>query len=159
MRADGLPGEPGPAETGPAAASPFNHLEVADLQDHLLSAATDLGRLQTLLTDASEALLAHFASAHRHLERFCGEDGSLMSEAPGLAEIRTNLGSAITALQFHDMASQLITHTVRRLHNVADRLAADVMTDDGEEAALIEAPLRANPVTQAEMEAGSIELF
>ena len=41
-----------------------------------------------------------------------------------------HLGGAVTALQFQDMASQLITHTDRRLRSCADRLARDAMGDD-----------------------------
>jgi hypothetical protein len=58
------------------------------------------------------------------------------------------------------MASQLITHTHRRLRGCADRLAREAFADEeGEEAVVDETPLRPNPVTQAEMDAGSIELF
>ena len=47
-----------------------------------------------------------------------------------------------------------------RLWLGADRLARDVMGDDEDgEAVIEEAPLRPNPVTQDEMDAGSIELF
>jgi hypothetical protein len=70
------------------------------------------------------------------------------------------MGGAVTALQFQDMSTQLIAHLQRRLRNCGDRLARDVMGDDEEGAAVIEeAPLRPNPVTQDEMDAGSIELF
>jgi hypothetical protein len=58
------------------------------------------------------------------------------------------------------MATQLIGHTTRRLRNCADRLARDTMGDDEDGPALVEdAPQRPNPVTQDEMDAGSIELF
>ena len=71
-----------------------------------------------------------------------------------------NITSAVTALQFQDMASQLIHHTNRRLRNCADQLAREAMGADPEGDAVIEeAPLRPNPVTQDEMDAGSIELF
>ena len=71
-----------------------------------------------------------------------------------------NLAAAVTALQFQDMASQLIIHTNRRLRNCADTLAREVMGDDEDGVAVIEvAPQRPNPVTQDEMDAGSIELF
>jgi hypothetical protein len=71
-----------------------------------------------------------------------------------------HLGGAVTALQFQDMASQLIAHTTRRLRNCCDRLAAEAMGDDEEGATIVEeAPMRPNPVTQDEMDAGSIELF
>jgi hypothetical protein len=71
-----------------------------------------------------------------------------------------HLVGAVTALQFQDMASQLVSHTQRRLRNCADRLARDVMGDDEDgETVIEEAPLRPNPVTQDEMDAGSVELF
>jgi hypothetical protein len=66
--------------------------------------------------------------------------------------MQRHLGGAIPALQFQDMASQLIAHTHRRLRDCADRLA-------GEAAAVEAPPLRPNPVTQDEMDTGSIELF
>ena len=78
-----------------------------------------------------------------------------------LNEALQHMGGAVTALQFQDMSTQLIAHLQRRLRNCADRLAYDVMGDDGDEgcAVIEEAPLRPNPVTQDEMDAGSVELF
>jgi hypothetical protein len=71
-----------------------------------------------------------------------------------------HMAGAITAMQFQDMASQLINHTHARLRNCADRLAAETMGDDEDGVAVVEqAPLRPNPVTQDEMDAGSVELF
>jgi hypothetical protein len=80
---------------------------------------------------------------------------------PGqVAQAQVELGAAVTALQFQDMASQLIAHTGRRLRNCCDRLAAEAMGDDEDGSAVVEdAPLRPNPVTQDEMDAGSVELF
>ena len=59
------------------------------------------------------------------------------------------------------MASQLITHTNTRLRSVADQIARDAMgAEDAEGTAVVMAePLRPNPVTQDEMDAGSVELF
>jgi hypothetical protein len=123
-------------------------LAAADLQDHLMVAGNDLERLQRLLDDASQALMAHFTQATGHMEQ-----GSFH-------EARQTIGGAITALQFQDMATQLISHMARRLRNCADRIARDTMGDDEEGSAVVEeAPLRPNPVTQDEMDAGSIELF
>ena len=71
-----------------------------------------------------------------------------------------HLGGAVTALQFQDMSSQLIVHLQRRLHRCVDRLARETMGDDEDGTALVEEPpLRPNPVTQDEVDAGSIELF
>jgi hypothetical protein len=70
------------------------------------------------------------------------------------------MASALTALQFHDMATQLISHTHHRLRSCADRIASDAMADDEDGPAVVEdCPIRPNPVTQDEMDAGSIELF
>ena len=128
----------------------------AEVQDHLLTASNDLDRLQTLLADACSALTESFLGASDHAGRL-GDGGP----EDAMAELSRHLGRAVTALQFQDMASQLITHTHRRLRNCADRLAADTFgVDDGDGAAVVEAaPLRPNPVTQDEMDAGSIELF
>jgi ribosomal protein L29 len=123
-------------------------LLAADLQDDLMVASNDLERLQRLLDDASEALMGHFTEATGHIQT--GE----------VDAARRTIAGAITALQFQDMACQLITHTSRRLRNCADRLARDTMGDDEDgEAVVEETLLRPNPVTQDEMDAGSIELF
>ena len=129
----------------------------ADLQDHLLIASHDLERLQTLLSDACNALMASFYGATDSLQSL--KAGGTADPALTQQAIAA-LGGAVTALQFQDMASQLIAHTSRRLRNCCDRLAAEAMGDDGDGAAVVEeAPLRPNPVTQDEMDAGSIELF
>lgn len=128
----------------------------ADLQDHLLIASHDLERLQTLLSDACNALMASFHGASEQLQGLQAAAG----DQAAMDTAQRHLFAAVTALQFQDMASQLIAHTSRRLRNCCDRLAAEAMGDDEEGAAIVEeAPLRPNPVTQDEMDAGSIELF
>ena len=59
------------------------------------------------------------------------------------------------------MAIQLIAHTQKRLRSCADRIARDAMGEDDEDGSAIveDGPGRPNPVTQDEMDAGSIELF
>jgi hypothetical protein len=131
-------------------------LAAADLQDNLMTASNDLDRLQRLLTDATDSLLAHFHGVN-------GELSTLMQpgqpSAPLQAALR-HMAGAITAMQFQDMASQLIHHTNTRLRNCADRIALEAMGDDEDGAAVVvEAPQRPNPVTQDEMDAGSVELF
>ncbi|MES2958215.1 MAG: hypothetical protein V4792_08500 [Pseudomonadota bacterium] len=127
----------------------------ADLQDHLLTASHDLDRLQSLLAGTCEALTASFFGANALVERLGQE-----SDTAALPALSRHLSEAVTALQFQDIASQLIAHTRKRLRNCADRLAASAFDEDGEGDALIEdMPLRPNPVTQDEMDAGSVELF
>lgn len=146
----------------PAPAGGLSLLAAADLQDHLMVASNDLERLQRLLSDACDALLMHFYGA-------TGELKTLLHAASHLPGIDTHqlhtamehMAGAITAMQFQDMASQLVTHTSRRLRNCADRLASEAFAGDDEEGAAVieEPPLRPNPVTQDEMDAGSVELF
>ena len=143
-------------------------LAAADLQDHLMVASNDLERLQRLLDDASTALIGHFAGATRHLDAMDhGTHHAVHHAGPAadpaaMQELRSSLGSAITALQFQDLATQLIAHTSQRLRSCVDRLGRDVFAgddDDDDPGLLEEAPLRPNPVTQDEMDAGSVELF
>ncbi len=130
----------------------------ADLQDHLLTATHDLERLQNLLAHACDELMRRFdaaADAIRPGAERADPGGAALRDA-----VRPHLVGAITALQFQDMASQLIAHTHRRLRHCADRLALEAMGDDDDGAVVVEPPpLRPNPVTQDEMDTGAIELF
>lgn len=137
-------------------------LAAADLQDHLMVASHDLERLQRLLDDASETLSAHFYGASSQIQDYLREAARQADHDHGVVHgAMQELAGAITALQFHDMAIQLIHHTQKRLRSCADRIARDAMGDDDEDGSAIveEGPLRPNPVTQDEMDAGSIELF
>ncbi len=136
-------------------------LAAAELQDHLMTVTHDLERLQRLLDDAGEALSMHFYSASNHVNGLIQSSGELGANAnPILKKVIEDIAGAITALQFQDMATQLIAHTSQRLRNCADQLARDTFGDDEDGESVVElAPLRPNPVTQDEMDAGSIELF
>jgi len=127
----------------------------AELQDHLLSACHDLERLQSLLAQACDSLHGSFRGAH--------DEAAVLREAlhssPALERLRGQLCGAITALQFQDLAAQLVAHTQHRLRGCADSLARDAMGDEDGAAVVEPPPLRPNPVTQDEMDAGSIELF
>ena len=141
-------------------ACPMPLLAAADLQDNLMTAGHDLDRLQTLLSHACDELMQGFYGATDQIRSFV-ESAEANSQTPDmLAGVTRHLGTAITALQFQDMASQLIAHTHQRLRNCADRLARETMGDDDDGYTVVEeAPLRPNPVTQDEMDAGSVELF
>lgn len=133
----------------------------AELQDHLLTASNDLERLQRLLLDAGESLMGHFYGANQHLNHLLHQ-GALLPQVDthALHDAMGDLRGAITAMQFQDMASQLIDHTHRRLRACADQIAREAMGQDPEgEVVVTDVPLRPNPVTQDEMDAGSIELF
>ena len=128
---------------------------VAEVQDSLLVVVHDLSRLDGLLAHTMENLMERFTSASANLA-----DPSL-SELKALDDVRSTLRAAVTELQFQDMASQLIGHTTKILQGCAYRLAAESMgSEDGEAIPFVEeVPERPNPVTQDEMDAGSIELF
>ncbi|EGI75835.1 hypothetical protein [Hylemonella gracilis] len=128
---------------------------VAEVQDSLLVVTHDLARLDGLLAHTMENLMERFTRALDRLDKLSKVD------ADALKEVRDALGSAVTELQFQDMASQLITHTSKVLQGCAYRLASEAMgQEDGEAVPFVEdVPERPNPVTQDEMDAGSIELF
>ncbi|MDE2418991.1 MAG: hypothetical protein KGN32_14410 [Burkholderiales bacterium] len=128
---------------------------VAEVQDSLLVVVHDLTRLDSLLAHAMENLMERFTSASASL----ADPGHISSVE--LDNVRSTLRAAVTELQFQDMASQLITHTSKILQGCAYRLASESMgSEDGEAVPFVEeVPERPNPVTQDEMDAGSVELF
>lgn len=128
---------------------------VAEVQDSLLVVVHDLSRLDGLLAHTMENLMERFTSASANLA-----NPALMNSKE-LDDVRSTLRAAVTELQFQDMASQLIVHTSKILQGCAYRLASESMgVEDGEAVPFVEeVPERPNPVTQDEMDAGSIELF
>ncbi len=128
---------------------------VAEVQDSLLVVVHDLNRLDSLLAHTMENLMQRFTSVSANLS------SPSLETFKELENVRSALHSAVTELQFQDMASQLIVHTSKILQGCAYRLASEAMgSEDGEAVPFVEeVPERPNPVTQDEMQAGSIELF
>ena len=127
----------------------------ADVQDALLMVLHDLQRLQGLLGHATDNLLECFDEVNVRLD-----DQAAYGAA--LAEARKSLHMAVTELQFHDLSTQLIAHIAQTLQGCASQLALATMGEDegdGDAGAAVRIPERPNPVTQAEMDAGSVELF
>lgn len=141
-------------QTPPSVALPVSML--ADVQDALLMAMTDLQRLEGLLDHATANLLERFGAAERALGHLA------MDENDDVHQIRLKLHQAVTELQFHDMATQLLVHTGKVLQGCAWRLAEEAMEPEEDEipmAGLNPMPDRPSPVAQNEMDAGSVELF
>lgn len=109
--------------------------------------AADLERLKTLIADAGDRLMASFNVV-----------GSLAPRPTQNEEERRRLAGAIatavTALQFQDMATQLTAHAQGRLTILQEELGR---FSDGSDP--LRAPTRMHPVKQAGMGAGSIDLF
>ena len=132
-------------------------LDSAELQDDLLVVLNDLERLQGLLDDSQRALQSGFFGLVDWIRRSAGDSAE--------TELAPHVAGAVKALQFQDLSTQLIAHTRGRLQHRADCLAHEAFhdadeADDGAAAALVRAaPQRPNPVTQAEMDTGFVELF
>ena len=135
-------------------------LAAADVQDNLMTARNDLDRLQGLLAKACDCLMHSFHGATQQMHAQA-PGAALDSRAADLnAGVMQHLAGAITALQFQDMAAQLIAHANQRLRHCADTVAREAMGDDEDGPTVVEdAPQHPNPVTQDEMDAGSVELF
>ncbi len=148
-------------EAPPAPVPGLPLMAAVGLQDHLLTVGHDLDRLQALLAHACDTLLQSFHGAAGHLRDLREAANAPLAASQPLDAALDDLGNAVMALQFQDMAAQLIEHTHRRLRSCADQLARQAFGDDDEDgpAVVEEAPLRPNPVTQDEMDAGSVELF
>lgn len=135
----------------PAVPSPVVSPELAaSLQDEILSAGTELERLQRLLGDAVDQLQQRFGGAM-----------ALQSSLPAGAQrdaLAGELSAALVALQFEDLATQLIQHSRRRLSSVADCLGNLALADD-DPGAEVQWVARACPVAQRAVDAGSVELF
>ena len=127
---------------------------VAELQDSLMVVMHDLQRLDGLLAHTMDNLMERFDTANKAL--------AAPSQMEALSVVRKNLHAAVTELQFQDMATQLIAHTTKVLQGCAFRLASETMGHEPDEEAAPFGELaseRPNPVTQSEMDAGSVELF
>ena len=143
------PGRAAP-DTGPPPQWPK---AAAALQLDLLSASSDLDRLQGLLADACETLIQRFRGVADDIDGLLKATDPPPPQPERLHDAMAQLGGALTALQFQDMASQLIHHAHARLHRCALQLGSQAAHPQTTAAA------RPNPVAQSEMDAGSVELF
>jgi hypothetical protein len=82
---------------------------VAELQDSLMMVMHDLSRLEGLLSHTMDNLMLRFDAANQELSH------ASLASLPALEDVRSTLRSAVTELQFQDMASQLIVHTTKVL--------------------------------------------
>ena len=90
--------------SSPSVSLPVNL--VADIQDSLLMAMTDLKRLEGLLDHATGNLLERFSTANHALGNLAAQ-----KDTDDLLNIRHSLHQAVTELQFHDMANSRVVWT------------------------------------------------
>ena len=104
----------------------------------------DLMQLELLLKEAIAKLSSSFVGAHDALARQQALPDHGNPECVALAKVaNAHLDSALTALQFEDIASQLIASARRHLGGGGERSAGAVNRS----------------VPQQHMESGSVELF
>lgn len=114
------------------------------MSNDIASVRADLVQLEILLKEAIAKLSEGFLGAHHALKRQQSLDGPLNPECAALAQEACGfLDSALTALQFEDIASQLIDSAYARLSDGCDRPASG----------------RNISVPQHHMDSGDIELF
>jgi hypothetical protein len=109
--------------------------------------AADLERLKALIAEAGDQLAASFGVVGDAV-------GLLARDEPERRRLAGAVATAVTALQFQDMATQLTTHAQRRLAALQDCLRALGACADP-----LAADTRLQPVKQAGMGPGSIDLF
>lgn len=130
-------------------------IEIHDEQAR--SARAELDRLRSLIDDAAARLLSSF--------NVIGEISARQIERGQAQAMEDAVGNAVSALQFQDMANQLVGHAVRRIE-VLERIAAslgrlpEVSAD--ELTRVIEGTAcgrTQGPVAQDCMTGGSVDLF
>lgn len=129
-------------------------LEIHDAQAQ--SARDELNRLRSLINDAGERLMSSFSVI---------AEMSVQRDALQKAEITAAVDNAMSALQFQDMAGQLVGHAAKRIE-LLERITAPLsrlpevsMEDLSNAVAGTVYDRDTGPVEQACMSGGSVDLF
>lgn len=154
MHSDDRAGKPATAGRGLTAAGDLPSGAGQADRGRVLAAVSDLERLLQLLEQAGGDLMDRFSE----FDRLVGE----LSRHPAGASVarqsgalRAQLLGATTAMQFQDMATQLVEHALSELRILARRL-----DDDAGSQRRPDVPgRRRGPVSQSGIGAGSIDLF
>ncbi len=130
----------------------------------IAAVVSDLGRLEGIVNDAAAELLASFTDIQHSI---AGIDPRWVT-TPAFGAINR----AITAMQFHDLATQLVNGARQRLNATADGLGGDGETpaelkNDGdmpksgstESIPVVTHGFPHQPVQQHDVGVGSVELF
>ena len=110
----------------------------------LTSVSEDLGRLDQILADAIGQLLISFSEIQR------------MAAERNIDEIQSATQEAVRALQFQDMASQLISHCRKKLAHPDSGSTESFSATHFTSTQILR---HIGPVSQSQFGEGSIELF
>ncbi len=110
--------------------------------------AADLERLKALIAQAGDQLAGSFGVIGAALPKTAADESERR-------RVEQAVASAVTALQFQDMATQLAQHAQNRLAVLQACVRTLSQADDDP----LLATTRMQPVRQAGMGAGSIDLF
>jgi hypothetical protein len=135
-----------PGETGNPARQ---WAEACHLQ--LGEADRDMVRLETLISQAARTLAQSFGAIERRWR-------AIPREGPGAVTDEVN--RAVAALQFHDLATQLLGHARKRIAVADEGLRKlTVLPMTGHRSDWGSPPELPPPVGHANLEVGSVELF
>ena len=85
-----------------------------------MMSTNDLDHLHALLADSRDTLMQRVYNATEQIHTLMdahSADGDVKRDFAAYQSLMQQLGGAMTALQFQDMASQLIVHTNHRLRS------------------------------------------
>ena len=117
----------------------------------LSEAECDMHRLETLITQTAQTLSASLQTIEQRWKDRKAEGEMLVDE---------EVGRAVTALQFHDLATQLLGHARKRIAVAEEGLKKlTVLPLTGSAAEWGVPPELVAPVGHANLETGTVELF
>jgi hypothetical protein len=118
----------------------------------LNEAEGDMRRLETLITQTAQTLFASFQTLEQRWKDRGTADGAML--------VDEEVGRAVTALQFEDLATQLLGHARKRIAVAGEGLRKlTVLPPSGPAGEWGTPPELAAPVGHANLETGSVELF
>ncbi|MDH5859101.1 hypothetical protein [Lampropedia aestuarii] len=129
------------------------------IHETLKAADADLQQLDVMLSHHSERLLAAFEGAMETVdEAKHAPTANLTLTIESIQQLRQQLAQAVLHLQFQDISSQMLSHCQVRLQ-ACQTLLEQVQTQPSQLAEAMTIPPLQGPVTQASLDAGTIELF
>lgn len=140
-------------------AQPSSFQALQSIHETLKATDADLQQLDVMLSHHSERLLAAFEGAMETVnEAKHAPAANLALTIESVQQLRQQLAQAVLHLQFQDISSQMLGHCQVRLQ-ACQTLLEQVQTQPSQLAEAMAIPPFQSPVTQASLDAGTIELF